>query len=278
LPVGEHTVTLTVVDSAGNDSTEATTITVFSAEVPSISSLSPDNGPVSGGTDITINGSGFTNVVSVKFGQSSLSGSAVEVVNENQIKVQAPAASVGVPVDVKVETSGSMSNTKQYTYIASSGIEFEETYLKSFENPTVVRFGPNGKLYVAKQGQIGVFTVDDDLNLGNPMISAVAQNRFILGMAFDPLDTKSNPDVYFSHSKPFHGEEKSSSGEAINGKVSKASGANLDVVVDIITGLPVNDGDHGTFLCWMLMLGPVPSVFVLTLLYTAVFVGGAVQL
>lgn len=255
LPVGEHTVTLTVVDSGGNDSTETTTITVLSSDFPSISSLSPDNGPSSGGTDVTINGSGFTNVISVKFGQISLSGAAVEVVNESRIEVQAPSAAAGVPVDVVVETSAGMSNTKQYTYIASSPIEFEETFLTTFESPSVVRFGPNGKLYVAKEGQIGIFTVGDDLDLGSPVITTVAPNRMILGLAFDPLDTKSNPDLYFSHVHPFHGEQKSSSGEAINGKVSKASGANLEEVVHIITGLPVNDGDHGMFsgmdaACW----------------------------
>jgi len=33
--------------------------------------------------------------------------------------------------------------------------------------------------------------------------------------------------------------------EAINGKISKASGANLDIITDIVTGLPVSDHDHG---------------------------------
>jgi len=45
-----------------------------------------------------------------------------------------------------------------------------------------------------------------------------------------------NPKVYFSHSFFFHGESKSSAGQAINGKISVATGANLDIVYDIITG------------------------------------------
>jgi len=55
--------------------------------------------------------------------------------------------------------------------------------------------------------------------------------------AFDPMETNTeNPKVYFSHSFFFHGESKSSSGQAINGKISVAWGANLDNVEDIITG------------------------------------------
>ena len=249
LPIGEHIVTLTVVDSDGNDSTEATMITVFDYGYPWISGLSPDNGPLGGGNDVTINGSGFTNVLDVKFGQNSVSGSAVEVVDENTITVQAPVVSSGVPVDVAVTTSLGVSNTATYTYVANSRIEFDEIDLLFFPVPTVVQFGPNGKLYVANTlGQIAAFIIDDDLNAVNPVISSVAPYRSILGLAFDPLDTKSNPDVFFSHSMFYHGEQKSSSGRAINGMVSKASGANLEFVVDIITGLPVSDGDHGTFL------------------------------
>jgi len=255
LPIGEHIVTLTVVDSDGNDSTEATMITVFDYGYPWISGLSPDNGPLSGGNDVTINGSGFTNVLDVKFGQNSVSGSDVEVLDENTIKVQAPVVRSGVPVDVTVSTSLGVSNTAMYTYIANSRIEFDEIDLLFFPVPTVVRFGPNGKLYVANTlGQIAAFSIDDNLNALNPVVSSVAPYRSILGLAFDPLDTKSNPDVFFSHSMFYHGEQKSSSGRAINGVVSKASGANLESVVDIITGLPVSDHDHGAFLCLVLLL------------------------
>jgi glucose/arabinose dehydrogenase len=68
--------------------------------------------------------------------------------------------------------------------------------------------------------------------------------RPVLGIAFDPTDTKANPDVYVSHSTIFHGSSSAYEGAAINGKVSKLSGANLDTITDIITGLPVCDRDH----------------------------------
>jgi Glucose / Sorbosone dehydrogenase/IPT/TIG domain len=43
----------------------------------------------------------------------------------------------------------------------------------------------------------------------------------------------------------FHGSPTSTSGQSINGKISVARGSNLDIVEDIITGLPVSDHDHG---------------------------------
>ena len=62
-----------------------------------------------------------------------------------------------------------------------------------------------------------------------------------------PMTTADDPDpwVYFSASDLFHGGSQSSSGSAINGKIMRARGANLDVVEDVVTGLPVADMDHG---------------------------------
>jgi glucose/arabinose dehydrogenase len=68
---------------------------------------------------------------------------------------------------------------------------------------------------------------------------------FSLGITFDPTDDKSNPDVYFTSNWFFHGGYFSSSGASVNGKIKMASGPNLDTVIDIVTGLPVSDHDHG---------------------------------
>jgi hypothetical protein len=70
-------------------------------------------------------------------------------------------------------------------------------------------------------------------------------SRYSLGLAFDPTDTKSNPDVYFNSQKFFHEGNMSTSGGGINGRIMRASGAALDTVVTIISGLPVSDLDHG---------------------------------
>ena len=213
LSVGVHTVTLTVKDSGGNESTEATTIEVFSADFPAVKSLLPNSGPVAGGTIVTISGSGFTASAydtKVKFGSSEITGSDIQIIDQKTIKVKAPAVPAGIPVDVFVETTVGKSNIQQFTYIAGSKIEFEEKFLITFEKPTVARFGPNGKLYVGNMnGQLGAITLDDDMIVVDMVVSEVSKWRPITGLAFDPVDTSKNPDVYFSNSWFYHGEEKS---------------------------------------------------------------------
>ena len=66
-----------------------------------------------------------------------------------------------------------------------------------------------------------------------------------MGIAFDPTDTKEDPDVYFTASKFFHKGNLSSSGTTINGRIRRASGPLLETVINIVTGLPVSDLDHG---------------------------------
>jgi IPT/TIG domain/Glucose / Sorbosone dehydrogenase len=61
----------------------------------------------------------------------------------------------------------------------------------------------------------------------------------------DPMDVKTNPDVYFTMNRFFHGGNLTSSGLTVSGRIRRASGANLETVVDIITGLPTSAYDHG---------------------------------
>jgi hypothetical protein len=65
-----------------------------------------------------------------------------------------------------------------------------------------------------------------------------------LGIAFDLMDYKPNPDVYFTCNPFFHKGELSSSGKTAGGKIRMASGPSLDSVTNIITGLPISDLDH----------------------------------
>ena len=77
------------------------------------------------------------------------------------------------------------------------------------------------------------------------VVSTVASGRQILGVAFDFTDDKNNPTVYCTANEFFHGEDRNSYGDAINGKILAVNGANLDQVTEVITGLPVSDLDHG---------------------------------
>jgi glucose/arabinose dehydrogenase len=66
-----------------------------------------------------------------------------------------------------------------------------------------------------------------------------------MGLAFDPMDTKRDPDVYFTAQKIFHKGKFSTSGMGINGRIMKASGPSLETLETVISGLPVSDYDHG---------------------------------
>ena len=73
------------------------------ASVPTIYSVSPNSGSVSGGDIVSIDGMGFTNATSVKFG--GVEAIALTVVSDYQISATVPAGSAGT-VDVAVTTPG----------------------------------------------------------------------------------------------------------------------------------------------------------------------------
>ena len=257
LPVGVHNVALTVVDNGNFDSTELTTVTVLPFGYPDVVSLTPSKGSVAGNYEVTIKGSGFTatsaSQIVVHFGLMKLQGiPAVAVVDDSTIKVVAPFQSVAVAVEVSVEslTLNAKSNSKTFTYETATPISWTEKLISGLPSATVAAFSPNGKLYVGtSQGSIAKITLDANFNVIDSIIAVIDANRAILGMAFDPMTTADDPDpwVYFSASDLFHRGSQSSSGSAINGKIMRARGANVDVVENVVTGLPVADMDHGEF-------------------------------
>ena len=252
LPVGQHVVTLTVEDNDENEATDTTTITVNPFGFPAISTIEPSSGSTAGGQVVTIKGSGFTfatSLMKVKFGVIELSNGSITVVDQFTIRVRSPPAVIGSPVSITVETPLAISNSATYTYLASSPIAFKTDVLTlGIAAPTSAAFGTDGRLYVGTlYGDLARLTLDDTFTkVTATVIARVAPFRAILGIAFNPLQTEGLSDVYITTSFFFHGEANSSSGNSINGNVKKVSGANLDVVVDIVTGLPVSDHDHGT--------------------------------
>jgi hypothetical protein len=150
---------------------------------------------------------------------------------------------------VTVQTPLQTSNGATFTYVDSSKIEFFSAKLTGVGSAVTAEFGPDGKLYVGTlYGQLLKLTLNNDFSAVIGKISVTVANfRAIVGIAFDPMDSANpNPPVYCTSSFFFHGESNSSSGNAINGKVHRVSGANLTIIEDIIVGLPVSDHDHGT--------------------------------
>ena len=106
--------TLVVTGPGGSDSTGYTYL-----GLPTVSGLSPVQGFASGGTAVTITGTGFTGTTNVKFANTSATPT---VVNDTTITVTSPAHAVGV-VDVTVIGPNGTSATTaadQFTYIADN--------------------------------------------------------------------------------------------------------------------------------------------------------------
>jgi IPT/TIG domain len=248
LPIGQHTVTLTVTDSSGDQNTDTTTITVRTAEFPSLTSISPNSGFLGGGTQVTITGSGFDTVFGVRFGQVVLSSLDITIVNSTTIVVVSPFSGVSVPAAVSVINPAGESNSRRFTYLSTIPIRFSSARLLGIDNPAAVAFGPDSKLYVGNlKGQLGKYTLNENFDVVlSSVIATINPNRGIHGIAFDPLDDADtlNPTVYISTSDIYHNEARNSIGDAVNGKIQTVRGANLDIVSDLVTGLPVSGSDH----------------------------------
>jgi hypothetical protein len=85
---------------------------------PRLTRISTRSGPTSGGTSITITGTGFTGATGVSFGASAAASFTVN--SDNSITAVSPAAPAGT-VDVTVTTAGGPSATSgadQFTFVA----------------------------------------------------------------------------------------------------------------------------------------------------------------
>ena len=115
-PAGTGTVDITVTIVGGTSPNSASDQFTFILPVPTVTSVSPNTGPTTGGTAVTITGSNFTAATSVKFGATN--ATSFTVIGVTQINAVAPPGSLGA-VDVTVKTpSGTSAITPagQYSY------------------------------------------------------------------------------------------------------------------------------------------------------------------
>jgi phosphatidylethanolamine-binding protein (PEBP) family uncharacterized protein len=84
---------------------------------PTVTSVTPSSGPSTGGTSITITGTGFTGVTDVTVGGNSLGTGGYLVVNATTITLNTPAGVVGPASVVVVSSSGSNPANTLYTYL-----------------------------------------------------------------------------------------------------------------------------------------------------------------
>jgi hypothetical protein len=110
-PAGSGAVSVTASSPAGTSN--ALTYTYVTA--PSVTSVSPSQGPLPGGNTVTITGSGFTGATSVQFG--SAPAASFTVLDTGLITATVPGGNPPGPVQVTVTTPGGTSNGISYFYL-----------------------------------------------------------------------------------------------------------------------------------------------------------------
>ena len=154
------------------------------------------------------------------------------------------------------DTSGATFQPSTTTFTTGSSTPGQSTLAKFTKVPqptsagemsASVAMGPDGRLYsTTLDGKILRFPVAADGSLGVPTtIQTVATNegepRHILGLAFDPAATASNPILWVSH-----GDGAFADAPDWSGKISRLSGANLGTIRNVVVGLPRSVRDHET--------------------------------
>ena len=92
------------------------TISATFVAAPTVTGISPTNGPIAGGTSVAITGTGFTGATAVKFG--TIAATSYTVNSATSITATSPAGSAGT-VDITVTTPGGTSATSsadQFTF------------------------------------------------------------------------------------------------------------------------------------------------------------------
>jgi mono/diheme cytochrome c family protein len=132
---------------------------------------------------------------------------------------------------------------------ADPSIRFEKVQLPQASGAafTCVQIGPDHRLYAgADDGRIFRLPINSDGTVGDAQVitslqSAEGGKRLLTGFCFDPASTPQEPIVWACHG--FHGFKDVPD---FTGRVSRLRGPNLEIVEDVIVGLPRSVRDHLT--------------------------------
>ena len=127
-PPGTGTVDVTVTTPGGTSATSTADQYTYISGPPVITNVSPDSGPVTGGTTVTITGTGFTDAGAVDFGTSNVA-TQWTIVNYTTIVATTPVGQLGT-YDIQVSNpSGNSSpvTADEYTYTRRPCPPFRES-------------------------------------------------------------------------------------------------------------------------------------------------------
>ena len=117
-PAGTGVVDVTVTSATGNSAISNTDQFTYAA-APTVTGVSPNTGPASGGTNVIITGTGFIGAAAVQFGNTAATNFTVN--SATQITATAPAGTgvVDVTVTIPVGVTSATSSADQFTYVAA---------------------------------------------------------------------------------------------------------------------------------------------------------------
>jgi hypothetical protein len=114
--------TVTATNAAGTGSPSPSVSGTPTASPPTVTGLSPSSGPTTGGTMVTISGTGFTGATAVRFGSTPATSYTVD--SATSIAATSPATTAAGTVDVVVTTPSGTSATSsadEFTYQPPAG-------------------------------------------------------------------------------------------------------------------------------------------------------------
>lgn len=136
------------------------TLTITYSTPGSLDSLSPTFGPSTGGTLVTLTGSGFTGATQVTF--DGVDAVSVSVVNDTTMTCLTPAHAAG-PVDVEVVGVGTLADG--FTYTSVTSINPESGPVAGGTLVTFTGSGFNATTGVTFDGLAATFTIVSDTSL-----------------------------------------------------------------------------------------------------------------
>lgn len=113
-----------VVTSPGGDSVDVRDYT-FVVPPPTVTSVSPTAGRLSGSNVVTIRGTRLSATTAVKFGTSSstaAAGTSLTIVSDTEIRVTTPPATAGAKSVYVISPSGTVTASQTFTYVAAPTI------------------------------------------------------------------------------------------------------------------------------------------------------------
>jgi hypothetical protein len=190
-PPGNGTVDITVTTPRGTSVTSTKDQFTYGAVPrPTVTKLTPNKGPVTGATAVTITGTNFSGTTAVKFG--SVDAASFTVNSATSITATSPAHAVG-KVDVTVTTAGGTSAT-------STGDKFKYTPVITNLSPSV---GPaaGGTTVTASGAGFALGTTGTTFKFGAAMATSVNCTSSTTCFVVSPAHAAGKVDVKATVSK-----------------------------------------------------------------------------